>query len=97
MAGQGIERIPDSLGYLVLTEDGAVVSSGGELENDETVATKISKMVLTAVRLVNTSEKKDAFKRLSVVYDNFLYAATVSNHRILVSKRKYVPQDPVAA
>ena len=26
MAGQGIERIPDSLGYLVLTEEGAVVS-----------------------------------------------------------------------
>ena len=26
MATQGLERIPDSLGYLVLTEDGAVVS-----------------------------------------------------------------------
>lgn len=26
MTGQGIERIPDSLGYLVLTEEGAVVS-----------------------------------------------------------------------
>ena len=39
--------------------------SGGELENDEGVATKLSKMVLTAVRLVNTSEKKDAFKRLT--------------------------------
>ena len=37
------------------------------------------------------------FFYISVVYDNFLYAATVSNHRILVSKRKYIPQDPVAA
>ncbi|KAL8574211.1 hypothetical protein ACOMHN_066394 [Nucella lapillus] len=97
MAGQGIERIPDSLGYLVLTEEGAVVSSGGDLENDEGVANKISKMVMTAVRLVGIQEKKDAFKRLTVVYDNFLYAATVSNHKILVSKRKYVPQDPVSA
>ncbi|KAK7486464.1 hypothetical protein BaRGS_00022265 [Batillaria attramentaria] len=97
MAGQGIERIPDSLGYLVLTEDGAVVSSGGDLENDETVATKISKMVYTAVKLVTNNDRKDSFKRLTVVYDNFLYAATISNHKILVSKRKYVPQDPVAA
>ena len=30
MAGQGIERIPDSLGYLVLTEEGAVVSVSDE-------------------------------------------------------------------
>ncbi|XP_076454005.1 ragulator complex protein LAMTOR4-like [Babylonia areolata] len=97
MAGQGIDRIPDSLGYLVLTEDGAVVSSGGELENEEGVATKISKMVMTAVRLISANDKKDTFKRLTVVYDNFLYAATVSNHKILVSKRKYVPQDPVSA
>ena len=26
MAAHGIDRIPDSLGYLVLTEDGAVIS-----------------------------------------------------------------------
>lgn len=29
MTGQGIDRIPDSLGYLVLTEEGAVVSVSG--------------------------------------------------------------------
>ena len=30
-----LEKIPNVIGYLVLTEDGAVLSSGGELENDE--------------------------------------------------------------
>lgn len=29
------ENIPDLIGYLVLTEDGAVLESGGELKNDE--------------------------------------------------------------
>ena len=56
--------------------------SGGELENDEGVATKISKMVLTAVRLVNTSEKKDAFKRLT------------GTCFTLAVKRKYSPLPP---
>lgn len=97
MAGQGIERIPDSMGYLVLNEEGAVVGSGGDLENEETVATKIGKMFSTAVKLVNNNDRKDTFKRLTIVYDNFLYAATVSNHKIMISKRKYIPQDPVAA
>ncbi|XP_025079364.1 ragulator complex protein LAMTOR4-like [Pomacea canaliculata] len=96
MTGQGIERIPDSLGYLVLTEEGAVVSSGGDLENDENVANKITKMVYSAVKLVNLNDRKDSFKRLTVVFDNFLYAITISNHKIMISKRKYVPQDPVS-
>lgn len=30
-----LEKIPDVIGFLVLTQDGAVLSSGGELENDE--------------------------------------------------------------
>lgn len=30
-----LDKIPDVIGFLVLTQDGAVLSSGGELENDE--------------------------------------------------------------
>ncbi|XP_067669466.1 ragulator complex protein LAMTOR4-like [Haliotis asinina] len=96
MASQGIDRIPDSLGYLVLTEDGAVVSSGGELENDEDTAGKITKIVYTAAKIPVTSDKRDTFKRISVVWDDSMYVITVSNHKIFASKRKYVPQDPVS-
>lgn len=40
-----MEKIPDQIGYLVLTEDGAVQSSGGELENDEKTANIIMNMI----------------------------------------------------
>lgn len=33
-----MERIPDQIGYLIMSEDGAVIASGGDLENDERVA-----------------------------------------------------------
>ena len=42
--------------------------SGGDLENDEAVANKISKMVMTAARLINIVDRKDAFKRLTGEY-----------------------------
>lgn len=40
-----MDKIPDQIGYLVLTEDGAVLESGGELENDERVATIITDLI----------------------------------------------------
>ncbi|XP_011499309.1 PREDICTED: ragulator complex protein LAMTOR4 homolog [Ceratosolen solmsi marchali] len=40
-----MEKIPDQIGYLVLTEDGAVLTSGGELENDERIANIIMSLV----------------------------------------------------
>lgn len=40
-----MDKIPDQIGYLVLTEDGAVLESGGDLENDERVATIITDLI----------------------------------------------------
>lgn len=40
-----LDRIPDAIGYLILTEDGAVMSSGGELENDERSANIITGLI----------------------------------------------------
>ncbi|KAL5004896.1 hypothetical protein ScPMuIL_018352 [Solemya velum] len=91
---QGIDRIPDSLGYLVLTDDGAVMSSGGELENNEQMANKITKLIYTTCGVISP---KVPFKRLSVIWDDIMYAITVSNHKIFISKRRYVPQDPAVA
>ncbi|XP_069105068.1 ragulator complex protein LAMTOR4 homolog [Argopecten irradians] len=91
----GIDKIADSLGYLVLTEDGAVLSSGGELQNAESIAEKMTKLVYTASKIQVTSDKREVFKRISVIWDSFMYVVTVSNHRIYVCKRPYTPQDPV--
>lgn len=40
-----LEKIHDVIGYLVLAEDGAVLSSGGELENDEKSANIITGLI----------------------------------------------------
>jgi|ERR1712179_357596 len=98
---QGIERIPDTLGYLILTEDGAVFGSGGDLENDESTANKVLSLVRTAISATNLNEGSERqapnFKKLSVVWDSMLYVITVSNHKIFVSKRKNNPIEPVSA
>ena len=33
----------------------------------------------------------------TVIWDNFLYAVTISNHKVYVSKRRHVPTDPAVA
>jgi hypothetical protein len=38
------------LGYLVITEDGAVLASSGELENDEKTSEILYKLINTAPR-----------------------------------------------
>ena len=40
-----LEKIPDQIGYLVLNEEGAVLTSGGELENDERSANIIHGLI----------------------------------------------------
>lgn len=47
------DKIPDLVGFLVLTEDGAVLESGGELKNDERSANVVTS-------LINLTETYDA-------------------------------------
>uniref|UniRef100_A0AAY5L5L4 Ragulator complex protein LAMTOR4 n=1 Tax=Esox lucius TaxID=8010 RepID=A0AAY5L5L4_ESOLU len=61
---QGLERIPDQLGYLVISEDG-VLASAGELENDEHTAGIIMQMVRTACRFRLQGAAEPPFKRMS--------------------------------
>uniref|UniRef100_C9JXA7 Ragulator complex protein LAMTOR4 n=1 Tax=Homo sapiens TaxID=9606 RepID=C9JXA7_HUMAN len=61
---QGLERIPDQLGYLVLSE-GAVLASSGDLENDEQAASAISELVSTACGFRLHRGMNVPFKRLS--------------------------------
>ncbi|XP_065749050.1 ragulator complex protein LAMTOR4 isoform X2 [Phocoena phocoena] len=63
---QGLERIPDQLGYLVLSE-GAVLASSGDLENDEQAASAISELVSTACGFRLHHSMNVPFKRLSGV------------------------------
>lgn len=43
-----LEKIPDLVGYLLMTEDGAVLESGGELKNDEQSANVVHDLITLA-------------------------------------------------
>jgi hypothetical protein len=96
----GLDKIPDAIGHMVLAEDGVVISSGGDMSNDEQLADKLTKLVHNAYRahLSNANISKNSnFRRLTVIWDDFVYVMTISNHKIFVAKRRIVPTEAVVA
>uniref|UniRef100_A0A8C7FFE1 Ragulator complex protein LAMTOR4 n=1 Tax=Oncorhynchus kisutch TaxID=8019 RepID=A0A8C7FFE1_ONCKI len=77
-------RIPDQLGYLVISEDG-VLASAGELENDEHTAGVIMQMVRTACHFRLQGAVEPPFKRMS---EDYVYTVTVSGQKVFVVKRQ---------
>ncbi|XP_075440229.1 ragulator complex protein LAMTOR4 [Ascaphus truei] len=90
---QGLERIPDQLGYLVISEDG-VLASAGDLENDERTAGVIREMVTTASGFWGLGELQP-FKRMSIVFGEQSYLITISGQKIYVVKRQNVVREPI--
>ncbi|KAK3517978.1 hypothetical protein QTP70_029099 [Hemibagrus guttatus] len=93
---QGLERIPGQLGYLVISEDG-VLASSGELENDERTAGVIMQMVRTACRFRLYGAAEPPFKRMSVMFEDYAYAVTISGQKVFVVKRQNNQREPVTA
>ncbi|XP_030627031.1 ragulator complex protein LAMTOR4 [Chanos chanos] len=91
---QGLERIPDQTGYLVISEDG-VLASAGELENDEHTAGVIMQMVRTACRFRLHGATEPPFKRMSVMFEDYVYAVTISGQKVFVVKRQNNQREPV--
>uniref|UniRef100_A0A1B6E3E8 Late endosomal/lysosomal adaptor and MAPK and MTOR activator 4 n=1 Tax=Clastoptera arizonana TaxID=38151 RepID=A0A1B6E3E8_9HEMI len=83
-----LERIQDQMGYLILTEDGAVIASGGELENSEHVANIIMGLISLADSIL---PEEEGYKKISVTYRNFSYMICLSNKKIYVVKKHYSP------
>ncbi|XP_015593722.1 ragulator complex protein LAMTOR4 homolog isoform X2 [Cephus cinctus] len=84
-----MERIPDQIGYLVLTEDGAVLTSGGELENDERIANLIMGLITLTDNIdSNAFATNEKFDKMSVTYDDHCYIISLSNKKIHVVKKK---------
>ncbi|KAI1882518.1 hypothetical protein AGOR_G00251580 [Albula goreensis] len=91
---QGLERIPDQVGYLVISEDG-VLASAGELENDERTAGIIMQMVQTACKFRLQGAAEPPFKRLSVMFEDHAYLVTVSGQKVFVVKRQNNQREPI--
>nr|XP_034832373.1 ragulator complex protein LAMTOR4 homolog [Maniola hyperantus] len=83
-----MEKIPDQLGYLILTEDGAVLESGGELENDERVASIITDLIGISNSIDPVAFGRDEkFKKITITYDDHWFIICISNKKIYVVKR----------
>ncbi|RZF39060.1 hypothetical protein LSTR_LSTR006597 [Laodelphax striatellus] len=83
-----LERIPDQIGYLVMKEDGAVVASGGDLENSEHVGNIVVNLI-TLADSVGTDH--GSFKKISIVYPEFSYVICLSNKKIYIVKKRFQP------
>ncbi|CAH0381897.1 unnamed protein product [Bemisia tabaci] len=83
-----LERIPNQTGYLVLTNDGAVIASGGDLENAEHTANIISELVSLADKV---PPHKEGYKKLTVTYSDHCYIILLSNKKLYVVKKKLQP------
>ncbi|XP_031353887.1 ragulator complex protein LAMTOR4 homolog [Photinus pyralis] len=83
-----MDRIPGQIGYLLLNEDGAVISSSGDLENDEKSADIIMGLItLTSQIDPDALPNHDGFKKLSIKYEGHSYIVCLSNRKIHVVKK----------
>ena len=59
------DNVPDCVGYLIMSEDGSVEHSHGDLQNNEQAANLLYKMVLCAAKVSVHPTKQLAFKRFT--------------------------------
>lgn len=87
---QELLQLPDQFGLLVLNENGGVISSHGDLTNDEMAANALLNMINTAwkVQLGDKKQKTGNIWRLSVHFEDYWFSATVSNGYIYILKRQ---------
>lgn len=85
----GLDTIPGQTGYLVISADGSVLQSAGELQNDEYTGSVMLQMVKSSNKLLSTlnGEGKGVFHRVSVMYRHHSLVASVWNQRIYIVKR----------
>jgi predicted regulator of Ras-like GTPase activity (Roadblock/LC7/MglB family) len=77
------EKVDGYLGHLVLKQDGAILASGGDLENDEKTASALLKVVSSATK----GDFGTEVERISVNYAEHSYVIVSTNQKIHVIKR----------
>lgn len=87
-----LDKIPNQIGYLVLNEEGAVLSSAGDLENDERTA----EVIMGLITLTNQIDPiafphNETFKKMSITYDDHCYIVCLSNRKIHIVKKSIPP------
>ncbi|XP_037928456.1 ragulator complex protein LAMTOR4 homolog [Teleopsis dalmanni] len=74
------------VGFLILKEDGAVLESGGEMENDEKSAVIIMELVKMTESIDENFIPKNSCDSICINYEDHWYNICMSNRRIFVTK-----------
>jgi len=77
---------PGELGFMILSEDGKLADSGGDLKNKERVANIIYQMKNSFE--ATSSVLNDTVHSVTVQYENHLYVLVFEPKRSLVVKRR---------
>ncbi|KAL5290084.1 LAMTOR4 family protein [Megaselia abdita] len=89
-----MENIANQIGFLVLKDDGAVLESGGDLENDEKSANIFMRIVRMTESVDTNFMEKNGCERISIVYDDHSYTVCMSNKKIYIIKRRHINSSP---
>uniref|UniRef100_A0A1A9W742 Late endosomal/lysosomal adaptor and MAPK and MTOR activator 4 n=1 Tax=Glossina brevipalpis TaxID=37001 RepID=A0A1A9W742_9MUSC len=81
-----MNRLNNQIGYLILKEDGALLESGGELENDEKRANIFQGLLNITESIDENFMPKNGCERVSIVYEDHSYNICMSNRRIFIVK-----------
>ncbi|KAM7355264.1 late endosomal/lysosomal adaptor, MAPK and MTOR activator 4 [Cochliomyia hominivorax] len=81
-----MEKLANQIGYLVLKEDGAVLESGGELQNDERSANIFLDFINLTESVDENFMPNSSCERISIVYEDHSYNICMSNRRIYIVK-----------
>ncbi|KAJ3644670.1 hypothetical protein Zmor_022381 [Zophobas morio] len=92
-----MDRIPGQTGYLLLNEEGAVLASSGDLENDEKAAVIIMGLINLTSYVDKAAFPDESFKKLSITYDKHCYVICLSNRKVHVVKKTLTSDNPVVA
>nr|CAH8824209.1 unnamed protein product [Trichobilharzia regenti] len=84
-----LNRLPGWLGTLVISPDGSVLQSAGELVNNKDLAQTFAAIANRVGRLLNMEgeRKTQQLKRLTVHFDHSIYIMTCVGDTIYVVKR----------
>lgn len=77
---------PGELGFMILSEDGRLADSGGDLKNKERVARLIYQMKIAFEASSNVLN--DNVHSLTIQYEDHLYVLVFEPRRSLVVKRR---------
>lgn len=85
-----MEKVANQIGYLVLKEDGAVLESGGELQNDERSANIFLDLINLTESVDENFMPNSSCERVSIVYEDHSYNICMSNRRIYIVKLRNI-------